>query len=582
MLTAQFMSQEQACAEKSSITIEKALIAELKDEKSDPGLNRNPGLSGDPNLSSELGFKPDRDGFSFANYGSANGYDELTPVEIKRMFGDKVCLREDGGKCVLSAPGKMWMNKINKEFGGHCLGMATLSLLIFEKIERATTFGGKDTNDLAIAGNDPLQREIAFWFAHQDVNPTKSSSVKNKPLNELLSLLSESFQSKNPDDKYTLGIFGKTVSGKTNGHSVTPIAIERTGDESYRILIYDNNYPNQTRPVNVYLGNNTWSYDMRPYSSKDPHFWIGDSKTILLAPIKAKLGLQECPFCTDSKLGTCQARPEDNASLNENSENVLKTCQIFSTGNASLLITDAKGHRLGFVNGEMVNEIPGADYVLPMEPIENGDSPIFFMPFAVEAFNVTLNGSALWQEDQNNMTVISPGYALDITNITLEPGEKDELRFAPPSRDKEASLFDYTPSDRKSPIIAVGLEEMGTSYLFKVKGLELEKGTSLALHLHQDKGYFAFYQLVPDKGSLLFENKDSNAAGVYDFYMEKINESRTQVFGHTDISIDANCIAKLYYKNWPGNSSSLPITLQCGGKNESLNLTDMTDQMPGD
>ena len=562
LFTALIVLQDQTGAEQSSIKTEKALTEELK------GKNTDQGTENDSDIISRIDFKPDLDGFGFKNYGKSMGYEGLTPVEVKRMFGDKVCIREENGKCVLSAPGTLWMNKINEKMnGGHCFGMSTLSLLIYEKIESAAKFGGKDTNDLVIASNDPLQREIAYWFSLQFVNPTRSAVVK-KPLKELINLLSESFKSKNPGDKYTLGIHHQG-----HGHSVTPIAIERMGDESYRMLIYDNNHPNQTRYVNVYPRNDSWYY-IKNYR--------GNSTTILLSPLKPKLGLQECPFCDECKLKTCQARPEENSSLSANNESELRSCQIFSTGNANLLITDVRGRRLGLINGEMINEIPGADYVLPVDPVESDSSPVYYMPFETEAFNVTLNGSTLLKEDKNSLTVISPGYALDITNILMTPGEKEELKFAPPSKDKEANLFDYTSSGHKFPIIDVATMDSSndTSYHFKVKGLVMEKGTSLALRLHQDKGYFSFYQLMPNRGNLLFERKNANPAGIYDIYLEKINESQTQIFGHTNVSIDANCIVKLNYKNWPGNNFSLPITLSCVGEDRSLNLMDMTDEMP--
>src|ERR1700755_3077102 len=53
------------------------------------------------------GFRPDPDGFSFANYGS-EGQKGLDASELERMFGPGVCL-SGKGECVLTAPARAAM-----------------------------------------------------------------------------------------------------------------------------------------------------------------------------------------------------------------------------------------------------------------------------------------------------------------------------------------------------------------------------------------------------------------------------------------------------------------------------------------
>ena len=52
----------------------------------------------------DSGFRPNIDGFSFQNYADDPVTVDLTPAELQRMFGDKVCASIAGGKCTLTYP----------------------------------------------------------------------------------------------------------------------------------------------------------------------------------------------------------------------------------------------------------------------------------------------------------------------------------------------------------------------------------------------------------------------------------------------------------------------------------------------
>ena len=107
----------------------------------------------------DSGFRPEVDGFSFPNYGGDAGFTDMTPAEMQRMFGDAVCASTVGGECILTPPANQWMDQMNQYMaGGHCEGMAVLSMLMyFNQIDPAE-FGGSSAHDLDIASNEPLQR----------------------------------------------------------------------------------------------------------------------------------------------------------------------------------------------------------------------------------------------------------------------------------------------------------------------------------------------------------------------------------------------------------------------------------------
>src|SRR5262249_31753833 len=120
------------------------------------------------NYVSDLGFRSDKNSFSFENYGDEIKATNLTAADLQRMFGDQVCASKQNGQCVLSPTGKSWMNQMNKGMaGGHCEGLAVLSLLMFVGKAKPSDFGANNIGDLDIDGNTKLQREIAYWFATQ-------------------------------------------------------------------------------------------------------------------------------------------------------------------------------------------------------------------------------------------------------------------------------------------------------------------------------------------------------------------------------------------------------------------------------
>jgi hypothetical protein len=120
-------------------------------------------------------------GFAFENYGNEKNYWQLTPTEVERMFGERVCLSKINDECILTPLGEQWMKQKNEIMGnGHCDGMAALSLLFYLNQLKVEDFGGSSVNSLQLEGNQRLQREIAYWWATQATEPTRSARDKNE------------------------------------------------------------------------------------------------------------------------------------------------------------------------------------------------------------------------------------------------------------------------------------------------------------------------------------------------------------------------------------------------------------------
>ncbi len=191
-----------------------------------------------------FGFNPQEDAFNFPNYGNSPEITNLTPVEIRRMFGDQACARfspnEEPG-CILILPARQFMEEMNALMeNGRCEGLAVLSLFFHSGLIDVTEFGAESASELTLEDNEALQREIAYWFTTQVTTPTKDQIIRAAP-NEILSVLASAFE-QDIQETYTIGIYKSDMTG---GHSLTPYAIEWQGENTFWQYVDDSNYPQE-------------------------------------------------------------------------------------------------------------------------------------------------------------------------------------------------------------------------------------------------------------------------------------------------------------------------------------------------
>jgi hypothetical protein len=171
------------------------------------------------------GFRPEVDGFRFSNYGE--GYDDLGPAEMERMFGEKVVAQKKGHEIILTPPAKRWMDEINDDMkGGHCEGMSVLSTLMYYGKISPSEFGAETVHDLSLE-NKSLQHEIAYWFASQYASPAGGDKmVKESPNAVLDTLINSLKEGKRASEMWVVGIYRSNGSG----HANTPFGVEDKED----------------------------------------------------------------------------------------------------------------------------------------------------------------------------------------------------------------------------------------------------------------------------------------------------------------------------------------------------------------
>jgi hypothetical protein len=472
----------------------------------------------------DLGFTPEEHGFSFSNYGDDIPAINLTDVELRRMFGDQVCSRLDGEVCTLTPPAEQWMEQINGAMaGGHCEGMAVLSLMMYTEQVPASDFGASVASELDI-NDEILQREIAYWWATQTVAPTYTSVIKGTPM-EILEIVQQMDAS---GETYSIGIYKEDGSG---GHAITPFGVEDKGDGLYAILVYDNNYPGETRELFVDSRDDTWLYEasINPQVESELYTGNADTQTLDLTPTSARLGVQECPFCDGSGVsstsGKLAAAAQQSSQLN----------QIFLDGEGHILITDEGGNRLGYVDGKIVSEIPGATYTAyRMDASGNAPEPIYWLPANLDV-TITIDGSTLTEESITDLVLVGAGFSIGVEGIYLEPGQVDTAYFYPADQ-----TIAYETEADESPNIVIGVEnpDAEADYYFEVQGADMQGGGTITVFLDSKAG------------DLLINTEQLNTEGFFDFYVTRITDEFEEEFAAEEIALKEGALVYVNYAEW--------------------------------
>ncbi len=250
----------------------------------------------------DLGFRANPNGFKFAN-GSAKPYkanipgsEFLTVKGMQLMFGDEsVCGGQTSGdNCKPTLAAKKWQEDINLKMNtGQCEGLAVLALSMFKGHDQPILLAAGKNSAFELDYGSSVREAVGRYYAYQFTENVVKSVVKGTPT-EVLTQLSAHLKFK-PNDPVTLGFFGDT-----GGHSTIPYAIEDKGKGVYQIKMYDNNWPDQERFLEVDTQADTWIYN---YASRNPsepvQAWTGDAKTKSLefTPLSSRLQKAECPFC---------------------------------------------------------------------------------------------------------------------------------------------------------------------------------------------------------------------------------------------------------------------------------------------
>jgi hypothetical protein len=501
----------------------------------------------------DSGFRPPANGFTFQNYGATLSGGavptNLTPAAMQSLFGNAVCADAAAGKCDLIPEAQAWMDDMNQGMGGgHCFGFSVAADIAWHDQVSTATYGAPTINRLTIDNNASLQSTIARAWVYQVLDSVNAKKITGPP-NQLLGEL-EKVLTPHASETFTITIFKRDGSG---GHAVTPYEVDYKGGGTYDVLIYDNNLPGKARSIVFDTNTNTWSYNAATNPNNPTELYEGDAKTktLTLFPTSPGQGTQPCPFCgtvpsQGSKAGTAGAAP---------------TAAIYLTGSVTdhshVLVTDHAGHRLGYVHGKLVNEIPGSHYVLLAfdQDWDNEPEPVLYVPANV-AYTITLDGAPLTAPDTESIGIIGPSWDIAVNSIPMHPGETDTLTVDP-----NATRLTYRTDRAQSPTIATAVSDTRAQYAFVIAGVPSRPGSTINL------------RIPAEGGSLVINNVGSTAASRVDLQMTRSTEQGVQHFVHDGIPLVGADTADLQFGNWTGPNQGIPLLTTHNGQESSQVLT---------
>jgi hypothetical protein len=510
-------------------------------------------------IKADLGFRPTTNGFNFSNYTNENGIKNLSVTEMQRMFGNNVCANQ-GNPCILTPPAEKWMEEVNKSMnGGHCEGMAALSLILYADKDKTSKFG--NVPDLSLLGNEMLQHEIAYWFATQYVPPTSLSEMKGKqvPSDILGTLLASLKPNARVDQTYTMGIYQPNFKG---GHAITPYAVGDLGNGKYAVLVYDNNYPIIERILEIDRNENTWQYNASTNPDEPESVYIGDAetKTLTLTPTPPRYEQQVCNFCD------LEYQPDENSNdksaIKGNANSTPKFNQIFLEGDADLLINNGN-QKIGYENEKFVNSFPGATFkpIKSSELWKDDNEPVYNIPVGVP-FTINLQGNKKSNPKESiEVVMIGSSYDVGLSDIKILPNQKDLIQFSQTGR----SLI-YKPSSSEAPNIFFGISTDLDDYEFELDGVEIDAGGTISSNLDTNKGRL---------GIKISETKNE---AVFDLLINRIDDKAKQTFKGKDLKLASGDTLYLDYAKWTGNGAKLTIELDKGSDGTIEETTTIDDQ----
>jgi hypothetical protein len=377
----------------------------------------------------ESGFRPDANGYSFPNYGNENNPQNLDPASMVKLFGAGVCADAiQDGSCKLSPAAETWRETQNKGMGGgHCEGFAISSSLFYAGLGDPPTpspFGADTVPALALDGNTALQAQIAYTFVFQFLPALSTTKVNSSPT-DVLAALAAGLPDKEP---MVLGVYKRGFKG---GHAITPLAIEDRGEGKFAVLVYDNNFPNTIREVDIDQNANTWNYVASTNPSEAAALYEGDatSKTLEVEYARNGIGTQPCPFCE----AAAKARQATDAGA---PAQVLWEGDAHDGQHSDVTIVDGDGNVAGIEgsgdDAQVIDDIPGVEVVPSkldgVDVFNESAPPVFDIPQDLD-FRVAFNAGNLEDSASEGISVVRDGVTFTLDDLRLAQGDEQQLEI---------------------------------------------------------------------------------------------------------------------------------------------------------
>jgi len=363
-------------------------------------------------------FRPNPNGYQFANFGSDN-----YSWEIFRITYGADEVEVDG------QPLPRALNFSEKYYrhagkGGSCFGMSASSLLLYHNNLKSWDLAGQtssinpginrslDSADSCIGGipippdfndNGVCDPSPRTWGVFSQFMSTPSDWVEYyQPLQYSATSLADRAKFKGPitvynelklrmvsgnwiEDPMVIGIEWKKTDGNITGHAIVPYRIEEAPDHmSGEVFIYDSVYPDSERSI---------QFDLVTGTARDSDWTLNNLSNVAAVSLSA-----------------IQSEPQ----IPEGFESV--------TSHGHLLYTDAIERHLGYYGGEFKDEIPNTSRIIPYGQIKGDQNPETYY-----ISNLQLKRELYGIDDGIAIVSILRPNTLIVADVQVSPGSVDEL-----------------------------------------------------------------------------------------------------------------------------------------------------------
>ncbi len=401
----------------------------------------------------DLRFRPTTNGFKFENGGNAAyprtpGF--VNAPEMVRLFGAKdVCIggRLVGKTCRMTPAAAEFARQVNRSMnGGQCEGMAVASLTFFRGIDQITQFspGARSAHDV---NREQVRGLIGYYFAYQFSDPVIAAKIDAKRRYTPVQTMERVIDLINKGDP---GVLFMRSPDNMSGHAVSPYAVEDRGNGIYWIRIYDNNWPNKERFVEVDKNANTWKYELaaiNPGVAKMPWAGSATSYTFGVVPISVRQQKIVCPFCRKTR-----------------TRGIMGDSTVIS----NMTITDDQGRTATVQNGEPKSDIPGVT-ITPIDVWIDGQPGTEFLYTVPEDTDVDIDMEGKESATAGGEVVIfGGGTAVTIENVKIAPKQKDRVSLS-----ADGSGIRYKPAGKgKIPPMKVAMDDDEDGYVVQVSNVD--------------------------------------------------------------------------------------------------------------
>jgi hypothetical protein len=534
-----------------------------RDVPAEPGISRSATLTvrqPDP----DLGFRPDPDGFGFDNRDTAR-----TLEMFVRFFGrDAVC--SPNAQCDNSKP-DTWRDSARRWFGAYskkmksCDGFSATSLLNFRQLDQPNSrpFDMPLVLNLYSATlnqtpNERIENAIAFqqgyWYSEEIIRLYNQCSQEFPQPSSFYNRIKDALTSRRPVILSFTDL--KTVCYPIVGclkeeirHSVVPYRIDESEAGKGKVYVYENEIHGALNQFFEFdLSNYSWKYAF-PFAL-DAH---GDSQCpqgkksgLFVMWLDYRLNVGDPPWDTNNTAAVGASNAEQRLSGSQNQEDTQQTTTtlVLTPSKSWLpLVRDQSGRRLGWVNGEVVSEIPGAYYFtlpegsLELEgPVE--DRPLSYF-YLASGQRYTISLTALGGPAE--LTLIHSGGSVKLRSDNESPGATTELAISGDGLSMEAS----SPALSRSMSMSTAWEQSDGSVVAEAH--EVPIGGS---------GTFKLSLLSGGRVSIV----NSATTRTFELRLHRMSQN-SGTFAHAGITIGANDTHFVQVSDW-NNLTGANVQLQ--------------------